>query len=144
MAAEHGEGAVDLLRENGAGEFVGEGHGGERQELIGAGALAGREAVVTADEEDEVAAELFVGGKDLRELLRIEGFAGRIEENFAGGGMFGPEIEASGVDFAHFAGGEARGALDELGGEGVQHRVARLADKIDENFHFPNGSCSKL
>ena len=41
MVAEHGERAVDLLGENGAGEFVGKGHGGEGEELVGAGALVG-------------------------------------------------------------------------------------------------------
>ena len=39
VVAEHGESAVNLFGENGAGEFVGKCHGGEREELVGAGAL---------------------------------------------------------------------------------------------------------
>ena len=138
MTAEHGESAVDLLGENGAREFVGKGHGGEGEELIGAGALVGGEAVVAADEEDEVAAHLLVTGKDLGERGGIEGLAGGIEEDLAGCGVFGPEVKTIGLNLPHLAGREASGALHKLGGEAIEHRVARLADEIEKYFHHPN------
>jgi len=37
MIAQNGEGAINLLRQHGASEFVWKGHGGKRDELIGTG-----------------------------------------------------------------------------------------------------------
>lgn len=136
MIAQHRKSPVDLLGEDGAGEFVGEGHGGEREELVGAGALVVGEAVVGADQKYQVAAELLVLGENLGELGRVQRFASGVEEDFAGGGVFGEEVEAGGVDFAHFAGGEAGGAFDEFGGEGVQAGIARFADEVKKDFHL--------
>ncbi len=138
MVAKHGEGAVDLFGENGSGEFVGKGHLGEREELVGAGALVGGEAVVAADEEDQVAANLLVTGEDLGETGGIEGLAGGVEEDFAGRGVLGPEVKTIGLNLPHFAGRKASGALDELSGEAIEHRVARLADEIEKYFHHYN------
>ncbi len=136
MIAQHGERAVDLLGKDGAGEFVGEGEGRQRQKLVGSGALVGGEAVVGADEEDEVLPVLFLMGEDLGKLSGIELFASRVQEDFAGGGVFGEQVKAGGVDFAHRTGGEAGSAFDEFGGKGVQQGVARLADEIEKDFHL--------
>jgi hypothetical protein len=68
VAGEDGEGAVDLLGEDGAGELVGQGDGAEGEDEVGAGAGGGGPAVGGADGEDEglgagVAEAAEVGGE---------------------------------------------------------------------------------
>lgn len=119
MAAQSGQGAIDLLGQHGAGEFMGEGHGGEREQQVGAGAPFGRKAVVAAEEEDEVAAVGFAFFDQLDEAGAVVGFAGGVEENLVRGGVAGEEIIAAGVDFTHGDARPALGAFEKLGGDGV-------------------------
>jgi len=53
MAGEDGEGAIDLLGQNDAGEFVGESHRTKREERVGAEASGRRPSVGRSDGEDE-------------------------------------------------------------------------------------------
>ncbi len=55
MTGENREGAVDLLGEYDASEFVRHGKRGERDFLFGGGAQVSREAFRIAAEEDELA-----------------------------------------------------------------------------------------
>ena len=93
---------------------------------------------MAADEEDEVAADLFVAGEDLGELDGIERLTRGIEEDLTGRGVLGPEVKTVGLNLPHLARRKASGALHELGGEAIEHRVARLAHEIEKYFHHPN------
>ena len=134
MAAQGGECAVDLFGQHGAGEFVGQSHGREREQEIGAGTPVGRKTIVTSDQEHQVLRIEFCTAKEIGELRRVHGAAGGIEEDAARGRMFRDEVNAAGVDFGHRARHVASGALEELGGDGVRVRVARFADEIEIEF----------
>ncbi len=55
LAVEDSEGAVELLQQEGAGYFVGEGEGGQGQAVVGGGRYGGVEAEWAADEKDRMA-----------------------------------------------------------------------------------------
>jgi hypothetical protein len=87
-AGENGKGAVELLGEHDAGEFVGKGHGAERKFLMGALAEVIREAFGVAAEEDEFAgAAVAEFTEPFGEGVRIEVFSGSIEKDNIGGGV---------------------------------------------------------
>lgn len=135
MASQRREGPVDLFGEQGSGEFVREGQRGKREKQVRPGAPFGGESVVTAEEEDEVAGIEFGLADEFREAGGIDEFAGGVEEDFAGGGMAGEEVEARGSDFAHLAIHVAAGALEKLLGDGVGVGVAGASDEIEPEFH---------
>ena len=128
MAGEDGEGAVDLLGEDGAGELMGQGDGAEGESEAGAGVRGGRPAVGGTDGEDEglragVAETAEVSGEGFRgELLAAaveqdedrsgaRGLAGGLRVNRGEQGGFG------GVGVG-VAGQVVRGAGEVVGGEG--------------------------
>jgi hypothetical protein len=87
-AGENGEGAVELLGEHDAGEFVRKGHGAERKFLVGALAEVIREAVGVAAEEDEFAgAAVAEFAEPFGEGVRIEIFSGSVEKDDRGGAI---------------------------------------------------------
>jgi hypothetical protein len=125
VAGEDGEGSVELLGEDYAGEFVGQGDESEREEEVGAGSSVGGPAVGGADGEDEalgafVAETADAGGEVFgRELL-----AAAVEEDGVGSGSTGLliepfEQEGFGVEGLGVAGDIAGGALDVVGDEAV-------------------------
>ena len=82
VTGENREGAVDLLGEHDAGEFVGHGKRGERDFLFGRGAEVSREAFRIAAEEDEFArAAVAQIAEPFCELLRGELLARGVEQN---------------------------------------------------------------
>ncbi len=102
-AGENGEGAVELLGEHDAGEFVRKGHGAERKFLVGALAEIIRKAFGVAAEENEFAgAAIAEFAEPLSEGVRIEIFPGSVEKDDGGG--------AVSVEFL-----EGRGGIADLG-----------------------------
>jgi serine phosphatase RsbU (regulator of sigma subunit) len=142
MAAQSGEGAVDLFSQHGAGKFVGKGHGREGEQEIRAGAPFGGKAIMAAEKEDEVAAEGFAFLDHLNEPGAVVEFASGVEENLVRGGVAGEEIVAAGVDFTHGDGGPALGAFEKLGGYGIRVFVAGFTDKEQFNPHSRYYKCS--
>ena len=61
MAPQGREGAIDLLGEHGACEFMRKGHVGKRQQQIGSLGPAGRKAIVPANHKEEIARFTFGG-----------------------------------------------------------------------------------
>ena len=110
-------------------------HAGKREQKVGASAPAGRQTVVAANQKEQVAALHFGAAEQLREGWRIHRFAGRVEKNLTGGGMFGPEIGAIRADFLHACGTVSGGAAQEIFGYGIGVRIFRLADEVEINFH---------
>src|SRR5260370_5959479 len=85
-AGQNGEGAVELLGEHDAGEFVREGHGAERKFLVSALTECVREAVSVAAEEDEVAgAAVAKFTEPFGKGARIETLPGSVEKHDSGG-----------------------------------------------------------
>jgi hypothetical protein len=123
VAGEDGEGAVELLGEDYAGEFVGQGDESEREEEVGSGAGVGGPAVGGADGEDEalgalVAKTADAGGEGLGGKL----LAASVEQDGVGAGSTGLliepfEEEGFGVEGLGVAGKIAAGALDVVGDE---------------------------
>lgn len=103
MAAQGRESAINLLGQHGTGELMRKGHHRKREQQIGARLPFGRKSIVTADEEDKIARFMLGAFDELDEGGRIERAASGIEEDFAGGGMFGEKVEAVRGDFAHLA-----------------------------------------
>jgi len=96
-AGENGEGAVELLGEHDAGEFVRKGHGAERKFLVGALAEIIRKAFGVAAEEDEFAgAAIAEFAEPLSEGLRIEIFPGSVEKDDGGGAVSVEFLEGRG------------------------------------------------
>jgi len=124
VVGEDGEGTVDLLGEDGAGEGVGEGDGAEGDDERGAGAGGGGPAVCGADGEDEglgagVTLAADVGG----EFFAGELLAAAIEKDEDGrgaGGLAGERGEQVGFGgvVLGFAGDVVGGAGEVFGGEG--------------------------
>ena len=135
MAAQRGEGAVDLLGQHHAREFVREGHRRQRQQQVRAWLPFGRKTVVAAQQEDQVLRRLFCLGDQLDEAGRVATASRWIEKNLARCGVAREQIETAGSHFAHFAGGIASAALDELSSQRISRRVAWLADEIKEELH---------
>jgi hypothetical protein len=101
-AGEDGEGAIELLGEHHAREFVGEGHGAKRNFLEGALAEIVREAVGVAAEEDEFAgAAVAEFAEPVGESVRIENFSGGVEK-YCSGGAVGVEFLESRISIADF------------------------------------------
>ncbi len=134
MAAESGEGAVDLFGEHGAGQLMRERHGGKGQENVGARLPLGGKAIMSADQEYEIASVAFGLTNELNESSGVEIPAGRIEEDLTGGGLTIKQVEALGDNLPHFAHGVTAATLQELGGDGVCVRVARFPNVINEDL----------
>lgn len=90
---------------------------------------------MAADKEDQVAAFAFGRGDECRKAGGGDGLARRVEQDFAGGGVPGPNINAFGPNLAHLRGGVAADTFQELGGQGVGVRVLWPANKIKIQFH---------
>jgi len=81
-AGEDSEGAVELLSEHDAGEFVGESHGAERKSVVSALAERFWEAVGVATEKDEfTSAAVAEFAEPLGKAIRIEVFSGGVEKD---------------------------------------------------------------
>ncbi len=98
-------------------------------------APTGGQAVVAADQKDQVAALHFGIGDEFGEGGGIERLARRVEKILRAVGCLRPEIGAIGPDFAHFAGAVAGGAAQKILGDGVGVRVFRFADEVKEDLH---------
>jgi hypothetical protein len=106
-AGENGEGAVELLDEHDAGEFVRKGHGAERKFLLGALAEFLREAVGVAAEEDEFAsAAVTEFAEPFGEGVRIEILPGSVEKDDSDGAISVKFLDGSGTiaNFGDFDG----------------------------------------
>jgi hypothetical protein len=113
-AGENGEGAVELLSEHDAGEFVRKGHGAERKFLMGALAEVIREAVGIAAEEDEFAGTAVAKfAEPLGEGVRIEIFPGSVEKENRSGAI-GVEFLDGGGPIANFGDFDGARAADSL------------------------------
>ena len=145
MSGEDGEGAVELLGEDYAGELMREGDWAEREDEVGAGAGCGGPSVGRTDGEDEalragVAKAAKVGG----EFLGGELFAATVEEDEDRGGAGGLAVEPGeecgfGVVELGGAGDVAGGAGKVVGGEGLGRsglgaRAGRR-DGCDDELH---------
>ena len=137
VATQDSDGAVDLLGEHGAREFMGERHLRQRQKRgIGGVVTPGeRQSVGSADYEDDVAGVEFRVAYELREFFTRYRAAEWVEQDLAGVRMPLPGIEAAGMDFPHFAFDVSRGSFDELIGNRVGVIVALLADVVEMHFH---------
>src|SRR6266446_3479373 len=132
------EGAVELLGEHDAGEFVREGHRAERKLLVGALAETFREAIGVAAEENQFAdaavAEL---REPFGEGVRIEIFPGGVEKD-DGGGAVGTKFLDGGMGIAHlrdFDGTGAADAFDVVIEDGTHLGAAGFAEHQKPNFH---------
>src|SRR6266704_681332 len=137
-AGKNGEGAVELLGEHDAGEFVREGHRAERKLLVGALAETFREAIGAAAEKNQFAdaavAEL---REPFGEGVRIEIFPGGVEED-DGGGAVGFQFLGDGITVANFGDFDGTGAADALDvviEDGTHLGAAGLAQHQKPNFH---------
>src|SRR5438552_2966636 len=87
-AEENGQGAVELLGENDAGKFMGEGHRAEGQCVVGAVAELIREAVgVAAEENDFAGATVAEFAEPPSESVRIEVLSASVEKDHSGGAI---------------------------------------------------------
>ena len=125
VVGEDGEGAVDLLGGDGAGEFVGEGHAAERDGAVGAGEGGGGPAVGGADgEEDALGAVVAKPGDERGELFGGEGVAAGVEEEDLRGGAAGLAVGRGeeggfGVEDGGGSGAKAGSTGYVVAGEGV-------------------------
>ena len=137
MVVQRGKSAVDLLGQDGAGEFMGQGEGGEGEERIGAGTPLGRKPVVAPDDEGEVAGVEAGLPDEVHKGRGVNELAGWVKQERKGGGVAQKGVIPAGVDLAHGAGLEAGRAFDELGGKGRGMFVACAADVKKMNGQKP-------
>jgi hypothetical protein len=137
-AGENGEGAVELLGEHDAGEFVRKGHGTERKFLVGALAEVIREAVGVAAEEDEFAgAAVAEFDEPLGEGVRIEVLPGSVEKD-DGDGAVSVEFLESGrgvADLGDFHGARAADALHIVAKNGAHFGATGFSYHEETNSH---------
>src|SRR3984885_12164627 len=142
VAGEDGEGAVDLLGQQHAGEFVRHGERGEGDFLFGAGTQFGGEAFGVAAEEDDFArAAIAQIAQPARELLGGELLSGRVEQHHRGGRIdlqFAKRGGAGVAEFADFDLGVMLNALDVVVHHGAGFYAAGLAEHNQSDFHFVN------
>jgi hypothetical protein len=123
VSRENGEGAVDLLGEDGAGELVRQGDAAEREEQVGAAPGLGRPAVRRADGEDDcLRVRVAEGAEVLGEVFAGELLAAAVEQDELGCRAAGLTIEPGlqggfGGEELRFAGVIASGAGEEVVGE---------------------------
>src|SRR5271156_5212177 len=132
MAGEDGEGAINLLGEEHAREFVRHGQRRERDFLFGAGAQFRGETFGVAAEEDEFArAAVAQIAEPARELLGGELFSGGVEQDDRGGWVyfqFAQRGWAGVAEFADFDFGVVLDALDVVVHHGARFFAAGLAE----------------
>jgi hypothetical protein len=125
VAGEDGEGAVELLGEDDAGQLVGQGDESEREEEVGPGAGGGGPAVGWTDGEDEALGAVVAEAAEASgEVLGGELLAAAVEENGVGVGAAGLLLEpfeegGFGVEGLGVAGDIAAGALDVICDEAI-------------------------
>jgi len=134
MSAQRCERAVNLLGQNGSGEFVRHRQGGERQQEVGAVAPRLRQAVMPSNDEDQIAARHFGFGEQICEGGGVDRASRGIEQYFLRTRMFGAEV-GIGFDFGHACGRVAVCALNVVRGERVGVKVFGFADVIEEKLH---------
>jgi hypothetical protein len=124
VAGEDGEGAVKLLGEDGAGQFMRQGDGAEREDEAGAQAGGVSPAVVGADSENDglgagVAQPAEVFGEGFARELLAAGVQQDEDRSGAGGGAVerGEQVGLGGVGLG-VCGGVAGGPGEVVGGEG--------------------------
>jgi hypothetical protein len=128
---ENSEGAVELLGEHDAGEFVRKGHGAERKFLVGAPAEVIREALGVAAEEDEFAsAAIAKSAEPFGEGIRIEVLSGGVEKDNRGGAISVKFLEGGGpiANFVDFDGARAADALCIIVEDGAHFGAAGFSD----------------
>ena len=124
MASEDGEGAVDLLGEDGAGEFVGQGDIAEGEYEASAGTGGGGPAVCGTDGEDDGLGSGVAEATEMGcEFFGGELLAAAIEEDEDGNGAGGLAVDPGeeggfGVVVEGLAGEVARGSGEIAGGQG--------------------------
>jgi hypothetical protein len=129
-AGENGEGAVELLGEHDAGEFVRKGHGAERKFLVGAPAEVIREAFGVPAQEDEFAsAAIAEFAEPFGEGVRIEVLSGSVEKDNRGGAIV-KFLEGGGAiaNFVDFDGARAADALCIIVEDGAHFGAAGFSD----------------
>src|SRR5713226_1687802 len=94
MSPQGCEGAIELLGEHGAREFVGISHRREGEQQVRASAPARWKAVGSADNEYKISGFAFRALNERGEGGGIEALAGWIETDRVGGGVFRPRIGA--------------------------------------------------
>jgi len=130
MPAQHRKRPIDLLGEHCARQFVGHRHGGERNQQIRPLPPCFRQSGVTTNDEDQILPLHFSLFKKGCELMRIEGFSGRVEKNLFGGRMFLPDaipISPLRPDFRHRCGSIMPRPPNIFIGKGIRLRVLWLS-----------------
>ena len=140
MAGENREGAVDLLGEYDAREFVGHSKRGERDFLLGGSAQVSREAFSIAAEEDEFArAAVAQIAEPFCELLRGELLARGVEQNDRRARVEFKFAQRSGASVTEL-GNFGVGVMADAGGVVVEERAgffaARFAQHQEAEFHM--------
>jgi hypothetical protein len=137
-AGQDGQGAVDLLGEHDASEFVREGHGTERELMRGALAEIVRKAVGVAAQEDEFARTVIAEfSEPFCEGVRIKIFSGGVEKDYSGGAVL-VESSQGGFVVTDFGDFDRTGAADALGivlEDATHFRTASLAKHQEPNLH---------
>ena len=90
---------------------------------------------MAANDEDEIAAYAFGCGDECCEGGGVRGLARRIKQNFAGGRVLGPNIDALGSNFAHLRSAVPGDTFHKIGGHGISVWVLGAANKVKIQFH---------
>jgi hypothetical protein len=137
-AGKDGEGAVDLLGEHHASEFVGIGHGTEGDSLLDALAeCVGETVSVAANEDDFAGAAIALFTEPAGEGVRVVDLSGGVEEK-SGGGAIGIELldgGASVADFGDFDGAGTADAFEIVREDGSELGVTGFAEHEEADFH---------
>ena len=126
---------IDLFGEHGSCQLVWKSHGRKRKRSIRSPGPTRRQSVMSADDEDEIAALHFRPRDKANESGRVHGFASRIEQNLAGSRMTVPGIPSIRADFAHLDRTVAAGADQKLFGQRIGVGVLRFANEIEIDLH---------
>jgi len=139
MAGEDGEGAVELLGEDDAGEFVRHGERGERKFHVRLIAEVVRKTFgVPAEENNFLGAAVAEVTEPASKLRGGELFAGGVEEDEGGGGVDFEIAERGGRGVAELSGihGAIVADAEEIVVEkGADFRAAGFAEHEETNLH---------
>jgi len=141
MAFENGEGAINLLEENDAGEFVGQRHLAEGDGGGGGFAgLVGETVGRTDGQHERLRVAVLMVLEKLCEIFGGKRLASRVEEDEGVGGMgphFFAQLQESGFIGEHerLDWSVAGDALEIFVGEGLDGGIFGFADPGDFEFH---------
>jgi hypothetical protein len=138
-AGEDGEGAVELLGEHDAGEFVRKGHGAERKSVVGARTECVREPVgIAAKENKFTSAAVAKFAKPFGEGVGIEVFSSSFEKSTDGSAVGVEFLESGGTiaDLGDLNRAPAADAFDVILKGSPHFGAARFSEHENAKFHF--------